>query len=103
MKKQFGLSLLSATCLAGVAWAAPAHAQGTDDSASSNDGMIVVTGRLRGDESVQDVPLAVTVVSTEQLATQGALTVEDVEGLSPNLVIDPVGAGPGGVLSRCAA
>lgn len=90
-------ALMSGTLLAGVFSAQSAFAQDSNVEASQEDDpVIVVTGRLRGDESVQDVPLAVTVVSTEQLATQGALTVEDVEGLAPNLVIDPVGAGPGG-------
>ncbi|SMQ69323.1 iron complex outermembrane recepter protein [Altererythrobacter xiamenensis] len=96
MTKRYGFGLLGSTMLASMAWATPAIAQDSDENAAEMEGEIVVTGRLRGDESVQDVPLAVTVVSTEQLATQGALTVEDVEGLAPNLVIDPVGAGPGG-------
>ena len=78
--------------------AAPALAQdvGDDDAVAEDGNVIVVTGRLRGAESVQDVPLAVTVVSTEQLGAQGALNIEDVETLAPNVVIDPVGAGPGG-------
>jgi iron complex outermembrane receptor protein len=77
--------------------ASPVFAQGADAASSDEDeNVIVVTGRLRGDESVQDVPLSVTVVNTEQLGAQGALTIEDVETLSPNLIIDPVGAGPGG-------
>ncbi len=72
----------------------PAFAQQSESA--EEDNIIVVTGRLRGDsESVQDVPLAVTVVSPEQLGAQGALNIEDLETLSPSLVIDPVGAGPG--------
>ena len=77
--------------------ASPVFAQGAETASSDEDeNVIVVTGRLRGNESVQDVPLSVTVVNTEQLGAQGALTIEDVETLSPNLIIDPVGAGPGG-------
>ncbi len=78
---------------------APALAQseaGDAATASDDEDVIIVTGRLRGNESVQDVPLAVTVISTEQLGAQGALNIEDVETLAPNVVIDPVGAGPGG-------
>ncbi|WFL77714.1 TonB-dependent receptor [Altererythrobacter arenosus] len=91
-----GISLLTI----GAAFASsamPALAQDTADGTSADDGdVIIVTGRLRGDESVQDVPLAVTVVSVEQLGTQGALNIEDIETLAPNVIIDPVGAGPGG-------
>lgn len=94
--KALARRLLGSTMIAGLAWGSPAIAQEAEREELANETEIIVTGRLRGDESVQDVPLAVTVVSTEQLATQGALTVEDVEGLAPNLVIDPVGAGPGG-------
>ncbi|MGB3807700.1 MAG: TonB-dependent receptor [Erythrobacter sp.] len=91
------LALMCGTLLAGSFGSQAAFAQDDVAEAEQEDFTeIVVTGRLRGDESVQDVPVAVTVVSTEQLAAQGALTVEDVEGLAPNLVIDPVGAGPGG-------
>ena len=93
----FRIGLLTGTLLTGVLGSQAAFAQQNEEaSADEDDNVIIVTGRLRGDEAVQDVPLAVTVVSPEQLAAQGALTIEDVEGLSPNLVIDPVGAGPGG-------
>jgi iron complex outermembrane receptor protein len=97
MSKTFAAALAGGVCLAALAWSAPVLAQeGARATADEEERVIIVTGRLRGDESVQDVPLAVTVVSTEQLATQGALTAEDVETLAPNLVIDPVNAGPGG-------
>ena len=93
----FRIGLLTGTLLTGVFGAQATFAQQIDEaSASEDENVIIVTGRLRGDEALQDVPLAVTVVSPEQLAAQAALTIEDVEGLSPNLVIDPVGAGPGG-------
>jgi iron complex outermembrane recepter protein len=97
MRKTFGAALAGCVSLAALGWSAPGLAQGGATAIpDEEEGVIIVTGRLRGDESVQDVPLAVTVVSTEQLATQGALTAEDIETLAPNLVIDPVNAGPGG-------
>ncbi|SIN67767.1 iron complex outermembrane recepter protein [Parasphingorhabdus marina DSM 22363] len=93
----FKNTLVSGTVLGLLAGAgSPALAQTAEQVTEDDDNVIVVTGRLRGNESVQDVPLAVTVVSPQQLAEQGSLTIEDVETLSPNLVIDPVGAGPGG-------
>ncbi|MHA7819573.1 MAG: TonB-dependent receptor [Erythrobacter sp.] len=93
----FRLALMTGTLLAGAFGSQAAMAQDSETASNSEDDpVIIVTGRLRGDEALQDVPLAVTVVSPEQLAAQGALTIEDVESLAPNLVIDPVGAGPGG-------
>jgi iron complex outermembrane recepter protein len=95
--KTLKLCLLSGTLLTSFLGGQAAIAQETvEPSTKESENTIIVTGRLRGDESVQSVPLAVTVVSPEQLAAQGALTIEDIEGLSPNLVIDPVSAGPGG-------
>ncbi|MEM6499027.1 MAG: TonB-dependent receptor [Pseudomonadota bacterium] len=90
-------AFMSGTMLAGMLAATSASAQEAETTASADDEFeIVVTARLRGDEALQDVPLAVTVVSPAQLQSQGALTIEDVETLAPNLVIDPVAAGPGG-------
>lgn len=93
----FKIKLAYGVTLGAIAWCSPAIAQQSgDDQAEEDSNIIVVSGRLRGDsESVQDVPLAVTVVSTEQLGAQGALNIEDLETLSPSLVIDPVAAGPG--------
>jgi iron complex outermembrane recepter protein len=97
MRRTYLSSLLGGACLGAMAWTAPLLAQDQTEARNiENDNVIIVTGRLRGNESVQDVPLAVTVVSPQQLAAQGALTIEDVQTLAPNLVIDPVGAGPGG-------
>ena len=90
--------LIAGTFLAGgslCGTSASAQDVGANQTTESEN-VIIVTGRLRGDESVQDVPLAVTVIQPEQLGNQGALTIEDVETLAPNVVIDPVGAGPGG-------
>ncbi len=67
--------------------------EGTIDRSSLE--RMVVTARKR-EESAQSVPLAVTSVTPEQLNNEGALTVQDLEGLVPSLVIDPVNAGPGG-------
>lgn len=93
----FRFALMSGTLLAGAFASQTASAQTSQTTASDDDEpVIIVTGRLRGNEALQSVPLAVTVVSPEQLQAQAALTIEDIETLAPNLVIDPVGAGPGG-------
>lgn len=94
--RRIQLALMGSTLLAGAFGPQAVMAQDSETAATDDGPVIVVTARLRGEEALQDVPLAVTVVSPEQLQSQGALTIEDVETLAPNLVIDPVGAGPGG-------
>ena len=94
---KFRFALLGGTMLAGLFGANTVSAQSAQAAAAAEEEPeIIVTARLRGDEALQDVPLALTVVSPQQLQSQGALTIEDVETLAPNLVIDPVAAGPGG-------
>lgn len=56
---------------------------------------IVVTARKRN-ESALTVPISVTAIPAAQLEKQGANDIEDLEGLAPNIVIDPVRAGPQG-------
>jgi iron complex outermembrane receptor protein len=77
---------------------AVADQQSASDYLVSGDVLeeLVVTGRKRSAvENVQNIPLAVTVISPAQLAIQGAANIEDLETLSPNLVIDLATAGPG--------
>ena len=63
-----------------------AEATGADDSATgTND--IVVTARRRN-EVLQDVPIAVTAYTGEQLERQGALDITDVGDTTPNVTIE---------------
>ncbi len=55
---------------------------------------IVVTSR-RKDESVQDVPLSVTVFGEEQIKQLKPATLRDFDGLAPNVYIGMNAAGPG--------
>lgn len=55
---------------------------------------MIVSARRR-EESIQTVPVSITAVSPEQLANEGALTIEDIQGLAPNVVVDSVSAAPG--------
>ena len=69
------------------ALAAPAYAQDTvpgEESASAGD--IVVVARKR-EERVIDVPIAVTALSTAQLAKMGANDLSGVQGAVPNVNI----------------
>lgn len=86
MHKSINAMLYSATALAGVTMlpqsasaqeAAPA-AEAYDDSA------IIVTARKR-DESIVDVPLAITVVSAEKMDRLGITSTEDLANYVPGL------------------
>src|SRR5688500_13513752 len=67
--------------------APPADAQTTDEAASASDPEIVVTARRRT-EVLQDVPIAATAYSGEQLERQGALDITDVSDTTPNVNLE---------------
>ncbi|MFA4940641.1 TonB-dependent receptor [Brevundimonas sp.] len=83
--------------LAGAAWGvlggasvaqdaeATAQAANTQDAATVDD--IVVTARRRA-ESLQDVPVAVTAVSGEQLEARGALDITELARSTPSLTLN---------------
>ena len=59
-----------------------------NDAVSAQDsGEIVVTARRRA-ESLQDVPIAVTAYSGEQLENQGALDITDLSDTTPNVTLE---------------
>ncbi|WOE75646.1 TonB-dependent receptor [Alterisphingorhabdus coralli] len=69
-----------------------------EDSSQAGDDMldtVVVTAR-RTTENLQDVPIAVTVVSGEELAKRQILDVKGLEMVTPNLVINPNAVSAGG-------
>lgn len=75
--------LLASTALAG---ATTAHAQ----SENSNDdgiGEIVVTAQKRA-ENIQDVPIAISAVSSEYLESRGVTSIDGLGTVSPNVKIE---------------
>jgi iron complex outermembrane receptor protein len=72
---------IAAICLAGGV--APAMAQDVDTSAQLDE--IVVTAR-KVEENLQDVPVAVTVFSGEQLEQQNVVRTGDISRLTPGFV-----------------
>jgi iron complex outermembrane receptor protein len=93
-------NLLVSASAAGIALvSAPASAQDTQDPQSGteeNTGAlreIVVTAQKR-EESVQDVPIAVTVLDQQALDSETIQDIRDIAGRVPSLVVDSVGAGP---------
>lgn len=83
--------LLGSVLLAGLG--APSQQVVAEDSAREIE-EIVVTSRRRN-ESVQDVPLSVTVFGAEKIEQLKPATLRDFDGLAPNVYIGMNAAGPG--------
>jgi iron complex outermembrane recepter protein len=80
-------------CIAGALVSAPAYAQGAAQAAQDDE--IVVTATKRGDALAQDVPIAMTAFSGEQLE---ALNFQDLQSLSyvmPNVQLEDLGTARG--------
>ncbi len=71
----------------------PAAALAQDAAVSTGLEDIIVTATRRA-ESIQDTPVAVTAIAPTQLERAAAPDIRDLVGRVPNLVIDPVNAGP---------
>ena len=74
-----------------VIMATPATAQVQpaegEQAEAAGDGIILVTARRRA-ESVQDVPIAIEAISSEQIEARGIANVEDIAKYTPGLVFD---------------
>ena len=77
-------SALPLAALAMVAFAAPAFAQDTANDDEGAPGEIVVTAQKRS-ENVQDVPVAVSVLSGERLAEASRPSIESASQMVPSL------------------
>jgi len=93
---KFRFAAVSTLVLAAALGAAPAFAQ---DSAAApaaaeteDDGIIVVTARKR-DETLADVPIAVTAITGDTLTARGFNSVREAAVLSPGLNINSDGTG----------
>ena len=91
--------LLSGAAVSGLLLAAPVAfaADAASDAApqTTNASDIVVTAQKR-EERLRDVPIAVTVVSKDQLAAQKIVSVADLARTSPSLEMIQAFGGPGG-------
>ncbi|MEN9391938.1 MAG: hypothetical protein RLZZ104_281, partial [Pseudomonadota bacterium] len=80
--------VVSATLLAGVSMAGfvvPAYAQDADEGSSGLE-EIVVTANKR-EENLQQAPLAISAVGSEQLELRGLSEVKDLSAIAPNVSI----------------
>jgi len=66
------------------------------DAAAKSDGLeeIVVTAQKR-EQSLQDVPVAVTALSQASLETNRIVNVADLSGIAPNVTVRPAAGGTG--------
>ncbi|MDA7787829.1 TonB-dependent receptor [Sphingomonadaceae bacterium] len=94
--------LLSTTAFA-IAASIPgtAYAQdaGDDDAENTNENVIIVTATRRA-QDVQDIPIAVTAVTPEQLEKQGVVNVQDIAQVSPSFSTSNAQIASGSVVLR---
>ena len=65
----------------------PATAQAVDEPVEAGSQEIIVTARRR-EETLQDVPIAVTAYTGEQLERQGSLDITDIGDTTPNVTLE---------------
>ncbi|WP_404482112.1 TonB-dependent receptor [Novosphingobium sp. BL-52-GroH] len=100
---RFTKSVLLASTVLGIALGgAPAIAQeAQDDSATTQAGGlndIIVTARKR-QETAQDVPVAVTAISAEQIANRDVTSVEKITAIAPQFSVGRASNGSGAQLT----
>lgn len=80
--------LVKAALLAGAAWSVVPTLAIAQTAAADDVGVeeVVVTARRR-EESLKDVPVAVTAVSGERLAATGAVDITNLQQTTPNLTV----------------
>jgi iron complex outermembrane receptor protein len=101
MKKMVRLSTQLSIALASVLAASPSYGQDSPvkpaDAATERPNLgleeIIVTARRRS-ETLQSTPVAVTAITPAQLESKGTLTIADLQGAAPNVLItqQPTGA-----------
>jgi iron complex outermembrane recepter protein len=84
-----GMYALLGLCTPAAAQSADPAPQTTDPQAGGTVEVeqIIVTARRR-EESIQEAPVSVTAIAPSQLEAAASPNIQDLEGLTPNLVID---------------
>ncbi|MDD3798830.1 MAG: TonB-dependent receptor [Novosphingobium sp.] len=88
----------SALVMPGVAFAQDEGAAQAEEAASTGFGEIVVTAQRR-EEKLQDVPIAITAMSADNLRERGITNLQDMQASVPSLVIGPNGQASRDVMS----
>lgn len=86
MRKVSFLVSVAVLAMATPAWAQEQAPQASDATAAEGDGDIVVTATRR-EESLSNVPIAISAVSGEALANTGASDIRAVAQLAPSLLV----------------
>ncbi len=91
----------AAGLMACSSFTAPAFAQDSDETAGPqvDDNAIIVTATRRA-QDVQDIPIAVTAVSPEQLEKQGVVNVQNITQVSPSFSTSNAQIASGSVVLR---
>jgi len=89
MNKVIRGALLAATIMTPGALVAQETGVGADDASAEekNDNVIIVTAR-KTEESLQDVPIAISAFTSEDLQEQGIRDIEDLSRRTPGFVFD---------------
>ncbi len=88
---RYKTALALGTALIASVAAMPAYAQDTTEAVAAvpeDDGEILVTARRR-EESLQDVPVAITAYSGAALEKAGALDITAISDTTPNVTLEP--------------
>ncbi|WP_447763537.1 TonB-dependent receptor [Sphingopyxis panaciterrae] len=88
-------TMLTASALA--MFPAAAMAQAADDSAASNEEIVVTA--LRSEQTLSTVPLGISAVSSEKLEERAAKSMTDFLALTPGLNVQSIGAAGNGVVA----
>ena len=85
-KAVFRLAFAAAAACSSLPVSGPAVAAETDAQAGTIE-QITVTARRR-EESLQDVPVAITALTADQLLEQNVRTLEDITAYAPNIKVN---------------
>lgn len=96
-RNTINLALVSTIIAGSLAWSVSASAQASGASSDTGLADIIVTAQRRG-QNMQDVPIAVNVLSADSLKAMGGASSEDLS-LVPGIVYNPSVAG-GGIAIR---
>ncbi|MEP2736639.1 MAG: TonB-dependent receptor [Erythrobacter sp.] len=97
MKYKFASS--ASALLASSILATPAFAQDAQGAEEADDNVIIVTATRRA-QDVQDIPIAVTAVTPEQLEKQGVVNVQNITQVSPSFSTSNAQIASGSVVLR---
>ncbi len=95
------IAKLACGLMACSALTTPAFAQDTDTAAAQagDDGVIIVTATRRA-QDVQDIPLAVTAISPQQLEAQRVVNIQQISALAPSFTASQAQLASGSVVLR---